>query len=152
MLRGIASIELAKGLIVLAAASVLIFVVHRDNSDLGQAILHLLHISPDHHFARIFLRWSDRLQDEKTWVLAAAASIYSALRFIEAYGLWNARVWGEWIALLSASIYVPFEAFNIVNKPSWFHVGVLLVNLAIIAYMAFLRISERRVRYSAVRT
>lgn len=144
VLRGIATLELAKGLIVLGAAAALIFIVQRDNSDIGQAVLHLLHISPDHHFARVFLRWSDKLQDEKTSVLAAAASVYSGLRLIEAYGLWNARVWAEWIALLSASIYVPFEALSFARKPSWFHVGVLAVNLAIIAYMAFLRISEHR--------
>jgi len=151
VLRGIATLELAKGVIVLAAAAAIIFVVHRDSSDIGQAILHLLHLSPDHHFTRVFLRWSDHLQDEKIWVVAVAASVYSALRFIEGYGLWHARAWAEWIALFSASIYVPFEAYNLARKPTWFHIGLLLVNLGIIAYMAFLRISARRERRHAAK-
>ena len=73
VLRGIATLEFSKGILVLLAACVFLFVVQRESSDLGQTILDLLHISPDHHFAKVFLRWDDSLADMKTWAVAGGA-------------------------------------------------------------------------------
>jgi len=143
VLRGIAALEFSKGVLILLVACAFLFFVRRESSDFGQAILDLLHISPDHHFARILLRWSDTLTDMKTWAVAGAAFSYSLLRFVEAYGLWRARAWAEWIALLSASIYVPFEAYSWIREPNAFHTCLLLINLAVVFYMAYLRISAR---------
>lgn len=67
------------------------------------------------------------------------ALTYSTLRFVEAYGLWKARAWAEWIALISAVLYVPFEVHELIRRLSLFHISLLIVNLAIVAYMAYLR-------------
>jgi uncharacterized membrane protein (DUF2068 family) len=143
VLRGVATLEFSKGIVVLLAAGVFLFVVQRESSDLGQDILDLLHISPDHHFARVFLGWADSLADMKTWVVAGVTLAYSTLRFVEAYGLWKARAWAEWIALLSASLYVPFEAYSWVREPNLFHSSLLFINLAVVFYMGYLRITAR---------
>ncbi len=137
-LRGIATIELAKGLVVFGAALVIIFVVHRDPWGFADSLLRLLHISPDGHFAQKFLDWADTLTDTKLWAIAAGGLAYSALRFLEAYGLWHARAWAEWIALISGSLYLPFEIYKLAHRQNLFHVLVLTVNLAIVIYMAYL--------------
>lgn len=139
VLRGVAALELAKGLIVLAAAiGIALLIQKEDPWDLADSLLELLHISPDRHFAQVFLDWADTLTQAKLWAVTAAAMTYSALRFAEAYGLWKARTWAEWIALVSGALYVPFEILALMHRVSWFHVGALIVNLAIIAYMAYL--------------
>jgi len=138
MLRGVASFELAKGLLVLLAAFGVLFLVGRDPWDIADGLLRLLHISPDHHFAQVFLDWADTLTDSKLWAVAAVAGAYSILRFTEAYGLWYARAWAEWIALVSGAIYLPFEIYKLLHRQSLFHVSVLVINLAIVIYMAYL--------------
>lgn len=138
VLRGVASFELAKGLVVLAAAFGLLFLVGKDPWDIADSLLHLLHISPDHHFAQVFLDWSDSMTDSKLWAVAGVAGAYSILRFTEAYGLWYARAWAEWIALVSGSLYLPFEIYKLVHRQSLFHISVLVINLAIVLYMAYL--------------
>ncbi|MGH9530453.1 MAG: DUF2127 domain-containing protein [Terriglobales bacterium] len=137
MLRAVASLELTKGLIVLGGIFGILFLVHKDPGDVADWCLTVLHISPDHHFAQVFLDWADSLTDKKLWVVAGAAAIYSILRFVEAYGLWKARAWAEWIALISGTLYVPFEIFKIVGRPSLFHVSLLVINLAVVLYMAY---------------
>jgi uncharacterized membrane protein (DUF2068 family) len=137
-LRAIASFEVTKGMIVLLAALVLVFMVGRDPWDFADGILRILHISPDHHFAQLFLDWADTLTDAKLWTVAAVASTYAILRFVEAYGLWYAKTWAEWIALISGSLYVPFEIYKLIYRQSLFHISVLVVNLAIVSYMAYL--------------
>ena len=137
-LRAVASFELAKGLIVVVAALGVVFAVGHDPWDIADAVLRLLHISPDHHFAQVFLDWADTLTDAKLWTIAAVACVYSILRFVEAYGLWYARTWAEWIALISGSLYVPFEVYKLIHRASLFHISVLTINLIIVLYMAYL--------------
>jgi len=61
-LRTVALLEFGKGLLVLVAAFSLYWV---DPSDVAGAFLNYLHISPDHHFARMLMRLADRLSDIK---------------------------------------------------------------------------------------
>ena len=136
-LRSVALIEFIKGAIVLAAAISLYWL---DPSDVTEAFLNFVHISPDHHFARLLFAFADRLSDIKEWQVIAGASCYSGLRFAESYGLWRARPWAEWIALVSGAIYLPIEIKLLAHRLSLFHAGIFVVNVAIVLFMFYLRI------------
>ena len=136
-LRTVALFELAKAVAVLAAAISLYWI---DPSDVAGAFLNFLHISPDHHLARLLMGLADRLSDIALWQVIVFASAYSALRFAEAYGLWKARAWAEWIALVSGAMYLPFEIRALAHRVSLFHIAVLAVNIAIVLFMFYLRI------------
>ncbi len=142
-LRTVALFEFAKGLLVLLAAASLYWI---DPSDVAGAFLNFLHISPDHHFAHMLLRLADRLSDIKIWHVIVVACIYSGLRFAEAYGLWRARAWGEWIALISGAIYLPYEMRLLAHRATALHTAILLVNVAIVAFMFYLRIYLPRLK------
>ena len=136
-LRIVAAMEFAKGVAVLAAAISLYWV---DPTDVVGGFLDFLHVSPDHHFAQMLLRSADILNNASMWSVILVACVYSALRFAEAFGLWRARPWAEWIALVSGAAYIPFEAYKVADKLSILHVAILLINLAVVAYMFYLRI------------
>ncbi len=137
VLRAVASLELIKGVAAVASIFGIMFLVHKDPGDVADWCLTVLHISPDHHFAQIFLDWADSLTDKKLWVVAGVVAVYSILRFVEAYGLWRARAWAEWIALVSAALYLPFEIIKLVHRPDLLYSGLLALNLAVIVYMAY---------------
>jgi uncharacterized membrane protein (DUF2068 family) len=61
---------------------------------------------------------------------------------VEAYGLWKARAWAEWIALISGAIYLPFEVVELIRRLSLFHLSLLIVNLAVVLYMVYLRMQD----------
>lgn len=143
-LRAIASLELAKGLIVMLAGFGVLHLRHHDVWGVADSLLNLLHISPDHRYARLFLDWADAVTDKRLLVIAIIAMIYSLLRFFEAYGLWRERAWAEWLALVSGALYVPFELWDLLHKPTWIRAAVLIVNLIVVAYMAYLRAEGRR--------
>ena len=121
----------------MAACGVLLLVHREDPWDIADGLLRLLHISPDHHFAQVFLDWADSLTEAKVWAVAAVAVAYSVLRFVEAYGLWYAKAWAEWIALISGTLYLPFEIYKLIHRPSLFHISVFLINLAVVLYMVY---------------
>jgi len=136
-LRSVALLEFVKGAAVLAAAVSLVWV---DPSDVATAFLNYLHISPDHHFAHLLFRLADRLSNIKLWHVILGASTYSGLRFAEGIGLWRARAWAEWIALVSGAIYLPYEMRRLAHRITVVDLVIFLVNLAVVAFMFYLRI------------
>ncbi len=140
VLRAVASFELSKGLVVLAAGLGVLLLLHRDTSELAENLLRLLHISPDHRLARLLMRSANHVTDKKLWTFAGFATAYSSLRFVEAYGLWKARAWAEWIALISGALYLPLEIHEIMRRANFLHISLLVANLAVVLYMAYLRL------------
>jgi uncharacterized membrane protein (DUF2068 family) len=142
-LRAVASLELGKGLIVLLLGFGAVSLVHKDAWDVAETLLRFLHVNPDRHYAQVFLNLADNMTDAKLWGLAAVATAYSIIRFVEAYGLWLERAWAEWFALISGALYVPFEAYELVHRPTLIRAAVLLINLGIVFYMLYLRLTAQ---------
>ena len=135
--------EFIKGLVVLLAGFGILSLVHRDAWDVAESFLEWLHISPETRYAQVFLNLADQVTDAKLWAVALGALAYSTLRFMEAYGLWRERAWAEWLALISGAIYLPFEIYELARRPDWIRLVILVVNLAVVLYMVYLRAQAR---------
>jgi len=144
-LRAVAVFESTKGLLVLALAIALVAVHHRIE-DLAEELLFHLHIDFDQRWARAFMQGASRLNDMRTWTVVTIACSYASVRFVEAWGLWQRRVWAEWFALLSGTLYLPLEILKVVEHASWARMTVLAINLVIVLYMLEIRIREARLR------
>ena len=138
-LRTIASLEAAKGAAILILMLV-IFSVHKNAEGITENLLYHLHIDPDRHAAQAILHAADRLSDARLWTIGLAAVSYSAVRFIEAWGLWNRRVWAEWFSLLSGALYLPWEILKLIEQVNWQHVALLAINVVIVLYMLWVRV------------
>ena len=148
-LRAVAILELTKGLLAVLAGLGLLALLHQDVSDVAANLLDWLHIDPDYRYAQVFLDLADRMDDAQLWRIAIVVLAYAILRFAEAYGLWRARAWAEWLAFASGAIYLPFEVFELVRRPTLVHVSILLVNLVVVLYMLYLRTGTRAREQSA---
>jgi uncharacterized membrane protein (DUF2068 family) len=90
-----------------------------------------------------------QVTDVRLWKIAVVVAVYVTLRFIEAYGLWHIRPWAEWLAFASGSIYIPFEAADLLRHLTWFRVLVIVVNLGIVLYMLMLRLEAAKKHHAA---
>ncbi|HZQ23719.1 MAG TPA: DUF2127 domain-containing protein [Terriglobales bacterium] len=138
-LRAVASLEFLKGILACGGIIALIAIVRRDTWDVAESLLEFFHVNLEGHFAQAFLDFADRVTDKNLWTAVGLLSVYTLLRFIESYGLWRARAWAEWLALISGTIYLPFEIMELIRKPDAIHVFVLLANLVVVLYMLYLR-------------
>jgi uncharacterized membrane protein (DUF2068 family) len=135
-LRAVALLEAAKGVVVLLAGLGLFAVLHQGVQSFAEQLVRHAHLDPASHYPRVFLDLAARSGDTRLWELAAAALAYALLRFVEAYGLWRRRRWGLWVAALSGGLYVPIEVTELARHASPVGGAVLVVNLAIVGYMA----------------
>ena len=111
---------------------------------MAEHLLQRLHLNPAHHYPRIFLEASGAVTTTKLWLLCLGAAAYATIRFVEAYGLWRERTWAEWFAVVSASLYLPFELFEIAEQVTPTKIALITINLVIIFYLARMLFKNRR--------
>lgn len=138
-LRVVALFEAAKGLIVVIAGLGLLALIHRNAQAVAEEIVRHLHINPAQHYPRIFLDAAATVTDARLWALAMTAMIYSAVRFAEAYGLWRQRVWAEWFGILTGSIYLPVEIYELTVSVTSVKLAIIIVNLFVIGWLCRVR-------------
>ena len=139
-------LEATKGALALVIGFAFVQVLRHD-VDLQDAALNLLawlHIDPDRRIAHAFVRAAERMSDANILNVVAIVLLYSSLRFLESYGLWRQRIWAEWLAIVSGAIYLPFELRALIRHPSAIHWAVLLINIAIVMYIAYVRWEDIR--------
>lgn len=141
-LRTVATIEALKGVLAIVLTVCLLLLLHKDVEQIAGDMLDALHISPDHAFSHAVLNVAQHMTDGRIWAIAAGALAYAIVRFVESYGLWNRRVWAEWFALLSGSLYIPLEITKALEHPDTIHILVLVTNVLIVLYMLWVRVSS----------
>jgi len=143
-IRTVAYFEAFKGGIVLIAATGLLSLVHSDVYLAAAKLIEHTHLNPASKFPQILLNAVERLDDTRLWLLAGGALLYSAIRFIEAYGLYFERAWAEVVAALSGAVYVPFEVIALVHRPTLHGATLLALNALVIAVMLYALAQRRR--------
>ena len=131
----IAIFEAVKGVLALAAGFGILSLIHRDIAAFADDLIEILHLISEGHLAHRIVETVTKLNPANIKIFFALSLVYAAIRFTEAYGLWRLRAWAEWFAIISGSIYVPIEVYEIFQKPTVFRVFVLLVNIAIVVYL-----------------
>ncbi len=118
--------------------------LHHDLRHLATTLISHFGLKPGGLYPSIVLRYADVLADANLRELVLLAAGYVLLRFCEAYGLWYQRAWGQWLGALSGALYVPFELWHLANRPSPVGVLVLVGNLGVVGFLAYLLWRERR--------
>jgi uncharacterized membrane protein (DUF2068 family) len=145
-LRTIALFEAAKGALAFCAA---FGVISLRNTDLQAVVDEFLlrhGMNPETHYKRMVIESLARATDQHAGQIIALALIYSAVRLAEAYGLWREKHWAEWFGVISAGLYLPFELVHMVRHPSGLTIAVILLNVAIVIYLARLLFQQRAAR------
>ena len=70
-------------------------------------------------------------------LLALSAFAYAALEATEGVGLAMRRRWAEYLTVIATGILIPYEVYEVVVHPTLFKVGALLLNLAVVGYLAY---------------
>ncbi|HWC15820.1 MAG TPA: DUF2127 domain-containing protein [Terriglobales bacterium] len=139
-LRAVASLEMFKGILAIIGGIGLVTLLHRDIGDVAENIVEALHLNPAHRIAQAFLHLADRVDDSRIVAMICVAFAYALIRFIEAYGLWHARAWAEWFAIISGAAYLPWEIVEVAKHVH--HIvrwTVLGVNILVVLYMIYVR-------------
>jgi uncharacterized membrane protein (DUF2068 family) len=68
-------------------------------------------------------------------LLALGLAAYAAVEIVEGTGLWLARRWGEYFAMVATSVGLPLEIYDLAKKVTATTLVFFAVNLALVLYL-----------------
>jgi uncharacterized membrane protein (DUF2068 family) len=139
ILRLIALFRFAKALLLIASALSALRLLHPAAREAVARWIGALPFASQHAFVQRAIAFVTRLSPQKIEGLAIVAFLYAALFITEAGGLWMGKVWAEWLTIVATTSFIPFEVYESVKKPAPVHVGVLVLNVAIVFYLILRR-------------
>ncbi len=89
----------------------------------------------EQHALREAIAFLSGLSPTRIQLLATATFLYATLFLVECYGLWRGRYWAEWLTVIATSSLIPFEIYELVRHPTLNKVGIIVANVAILAYL-----------------
>jgi len=146
VLRLIALERAGRGLLLLAAGVYLLFHLNSDFGRLAERVMRAIELDPRRPFFHRIVAYLHHLHASELRIAAIVAIGYGVLELVEGTGLWLDQLWAEYLTVIATSLLLPLELYEIVHRPSVWKAAGIVVNIAIVAYLAYLL--RRRVRNS----
>ena len=73
-------------------------------------------------------------------LVAIALAAYALIELAESIGLWLARRWGEYLAMVATSVFLPLEIWDLTQGHiTWLKVATFAINLLLVIYLVWTR-------------
>ncbi len=133
----IAAFKLLKGLALLAVGIAVHMLANKNLVAEAQHWVDLFRVDPHNHYLHLLLEKLTNVDARKLHALSIGTFVYSALFLTEATGLFLRKRWAEFLTVISTAGLIPLELYELVHRPTPIRALLLLVNLAVVAYLIF---------------
>lgn len=131
----IAGFKLVKGFLLLLVGLGLLKLVHAEIATLFSLLIEALHLHADSRILHSLVLKVDALQPHTVLVMGVISLGYAGLLLVEGVGLWLEVSWAAYLTVISTSLLLPFELYEVLQRVSAFRIGALLLNLVIVVYL-----------------
>ena len=83
-------------------------------------------------------------------LLAFALLADAVLSAVEGLALRAGRWWAPWLVVIATGLLLPWEVWELVRHPAWGRVAILVINVAVVAYLLRAVAREHRHRRDPV--
>jgi uncharacterized membrane protein (DUF2068 family) len=132
----IAAFKLLKGLVLLAIG----FGAHKLlDKDLAAEVYrwaNAFRVDPGNYYLHLLLARLSILNEKTLRELSVGTFFYSALLLTEGAGLLLRKHWAEYFTVITTSVFIPLEVYELIRRASLAKGIVLALNVAVVAYLA----------------
>jgi uncharacterized membrane protein (DUF2068 family) len=117
----------------------LVLITH-PHTDWGKTITDLAQhvgLDPSRNGIQRVIAKVQAISPNKYTVFGIIAIAYGVLEGVEGYGLWRRRVWAEYLTVVATSLLFIPEIIELSKSLTPLKIGALLVNIAVVIYLAF---------------
>jgi len=121
--------------------------LHFIHHDLGDTVDHMfreLHFDPESRVVDFITDKVALVTHHKLRLISLGSVLYAGLCCTEAYGLLRRRTWAEFVTLWLSASFLPWESYEIVRAPNLWHFTIIVVNLAVVAYLVWMLQRKKR--------
>lgn len=131
----IAVFKVVKGLLLFLLGLGLLKLVHAEIATLFSLLIEALHLNADSRLIHELVLKVDALQPHSVLLAGLVSLGYAGMLLVEGIGLWLELTWAAYLTVVSTSLLLPFELYEVIERVSMLRVGVLLLNLIIVLYL-----------------
>jgi uncharacterized membrane protein (DUF2068 family) len=137
LLRLIALFKLLKTASLVAMGIFALKLIHADIGTVLERWVMKFGLDPGSSLLNHAIQRACEIPQDKIWELGALSFLYAGLFMTEGIGLWFAKRWAEWFTVIITGSLVPFEFYEMFQRPTAIRILVLLVNIAVVAYLIY---------------
>jgi uncharacterized membrane protein (DUF2068 family) len=130
--------KLAKAIFFFGVGVGAIHLLHKDLEDEVMRLALKFRFDPESRFVSLLLNKIDLIDAHRLRQISVATFGYSALALTEGVGLLLEKVWAEYLTVILTASFLPWELYELTRRPDWFHLSLLLINLAVLGYLVWL--------------
>jgi uncharacterized membrane protein (DUF2068 family) len=131
----IAIFKLVKGLLLVAAGIGALKLLHKDVGEVVQGWIDVLRVDPDNRYVHSLLVKMPFVNDRTLKEVSAGTFTYAALFLLEGTGLLLRKRWAQYFTIIVTTSFLPLEVYELARHATVAKVGVILVNIVIVAYL-----------------
>jgi uncharacterized membrane protein (DUF2068 family) len=130
--------KLAKAIFFFCIGAGAVHLLHKDVGDEVTRLALRLRFDPESRLVALLLHKADLIDAHRLRQISVGTFGYSALALTEGIGLLLEKVWAEYLTLILTVSFLPWELYELVRRPDWFRLSLLIINLAVLAYLIWL--------------
>lgn len=141
----IALFKLTKGILLLIVGIGALRLLHRNVADTVGHWVDILRVDPDNRYIHRLLSHVLAVTPGQLKAASVGTFIYAGLLLTEGTGLLLRKRWAEYFTIITTAGLIPLEIYELIHKMTAAKIVILLVNVAIVAYLiAHVRQPRRR--------
>jgi len=134
-LRALVILAIAYGLFKYRAARISVEAAFDRDLPIVRDLFRQLGFNIEHSKLFGLLQHALTLSSSTLTLLAFGALGYAVIELIEGTGLWLARRWGEYFAMIATSLGLPLEIYDLTRKVTATALVLFAINLALVLYL-----------------
>ena len=134
-LKVIACLKVLRGTLAMAVG-VTLYIIYGHSEVLNwQEHSFISSIAQKDPFFQIFIDWLAKFPNEQVLYISLFAFGIGLIRYIEAIGVWLDKTWAQWLVVITAFIYIPFEINELIHQFTWTITIIMAINFVVSFYL-----------------
>ena len=112
--------------------------LHKNLGDEAMRMATSLRLDPEGRLVALLTTKVDLVDIKHLREIGAFTFAYAGVALVEGVGLLMEKIWAEYLTLSLTVVFLPWELFELIREATLFRVGLLLINLIVLAYLLWL--------------
>jgi hypothetical protein len=134
-LKVIACLKVLRGALAIAVGVILYIIFGYSEVLNWQEHSFISSIAQKDPFFQIFIDWLAKFPNEQALYISLFAFGIGLIRYIEAIGVWFDKTWAQWLVVITAFIYIPFEINELIHQFTWTITIIMAINFVVAFYL-----------------
>lgn len=128
--------KLVLGVMAVLLAFGIISLINEDMEEFADKLVIFFNLDMDNYYIEALIDKIGMIENGTIIGISIGMVSYATLNLVEAYGLHRRKRWAEWLTVIATSLLIPFEIYEIIQEQTIIRIGILILNIAIVYYLA----------------